>query len=82
MVKQKEVPFYRAQIIRRAMFEKEITVDSLVKLSGVSNVTIWRARTGQPIDMKKLRQIVEALDVSWAELFNFADDDKQQASAA
>jgi transcriptional regulator with XRE-family HTH domain len=81
----KTIPFYRAHIIRGIMAEKQITVRELVSLSDVSDVTISRIRGGRPIDMKKLRQVADALGIKWADLFNFeadAETTEQQASAA
>jgi DNA-binding Xre family transcriptional regulator len=82
MADEKNIPFYRAHIIRGVMAEKQITVAELTERSKVSDVTISRIRAGRPIAMKKLRQVTDALDISWTELFNFAADNQSQASAA
>ena len=79
-IEPQPITYYRAQIIRGKMAENQITVEALERKSGVSNVTISRIRMGRPIDMKKLRQVADALEISWSDLFNFAAD--SQTSAA
>jgi transcriptional regulator with XRE-family HTH domain len=74
------ITYYRAQIIRGKMAEEQITVEALERKSGVSNVTISRIRMGRPIDMKKLRQVADALEISWSDLFNFAADNQTSAA--
>jgi transcriptional regulator with XRE-family HTH domain len=65
---QADGPGYRPDPIRRAMFDRGLTNESLAATSGVLPKTVSAIRNGHAVKLESLKKVAKALGVSMAEL--------------